>query len=794
VKRALPILLALLGCQPRPTEAPPRIIPAGALTFSFPHRASGAFRVARTADAFLDIRTLKVGDGPAQRVDDRTIAYQDGDTRILHVAGNGRVEELRHALSHAKPLAYDVRLGPGLARLRVVEDRVEALDHRGVALLRTEPAFLTDANGQRRDLAPELTPNGDSWSLRWLVPDEGLTYPLDIDPAWTVTTSLAQARRNNTLHILPSGKVLAVGGANAARVNLTSVESWDPTTGSWTSAGSLQKPRAYHAASTLPSGKIFIAGGFEPGTEKTAEVFDPAAGTSTTVAAAAPKTISLWAKSTILSPSTVLVAFDGSSATFDLSTGAWTEAPYVTDRDEPRITLLASGNVLLVGGDLSQAEVFDATTKAWKNVAAGKVKRHTPEVVTLPSGKALVAGGFGDTSSELYDPIADTWTSTPPLSIGHSFGGMVVLSTGKALIMAGDIETGLTDRVELYDPIANTWSNAGRLIAPLDDFGFVALPGGKAMVAGGSNGVPVATAQVFDPQANGKPCASGAECSSGFCVDGACCDRSACSSGETCAGSGAPGTCLKKDASTCAKDGDCGSAHCVDGVCCDNVCDGICAACNLVGSEGKCTAVVAGDPPHGMRGTCPGDGACRARCGGVDKTKCTQFPGAPVVCAAAQCVDGRETSVRGCDGAGACTMAASRDCAPYRCGATACPTQCQDDSECVEGNSCDIVTRKCVITATCEGPHAVKSPDGIVTSCAPFRCAGGRCIDACNDSSACAAGFVCDVTSKRCVVPVAETSDGGCSMGAHSSSTPLTLIALLCARLVITRRRPRTRR
>jgi hypothetical protein len=374
------------------------------------------------------------------------------------------------------------------------------------------------------------------------------------------------------------------------------------------------------------------------------------------------------------------------------------------------------------------------------------------------------------------------------MSSQHAYAGSVVLPSGRVLMVAGDLVDGTTAATDLYDPTSNTWIFAGNIASPRDDFGLALLASGKVMIAGGSNGAPVPIVEIFDPLANGNACLGPGECTSGNCVEGVCCATSSCASGLTCAGSGAPGTCLAADGSKCTKDAECGSAHCVDGTCCESACADRCAACDVKGSEGKCVPVAAGDDPHGSRSACTGSGACRARCGGVDPKACTQFPGSAIACAPPSCTNGEESRPSGCDGAGQCVPPVTRACAPYVCGATQCKTECSADDDCAAGNTCDLVSRKCVVAATCDGDHTVRSPDGNAKDCTPFRCGGAKCLDACADSSACAEGFLCDTASSRCVPGAndAATSSGGgfafATAGAWSGGAWLMAMLVAAAR------------
>ncbi len=97
------------------------------------------------------------------------------------------------------------------------------------------------------------------------------------DPAtglWTPAGDLTVARgdlASGTL--LPDGRVLAAGGNGPS-----SSELFDPATGLWSPTGPLAGPRSYHSATLLPSGKVVVVGGFAGANLATTEVYDPGTG------------------------------------------------------------------------------------------------------------------------------------------------------------------------------------------------------------------------------------------------------------------------------------------------------------------------------------------------------------------------------------------------------------------------------------------------------------------------------------------------------------------------------------
>src|SRR5262249_52906056 len=92
--------------------------------------------------------------------------------------------------------------------------------------------------------------------------------------------SMSSARYVHSQALLPSGKVLVVGGETS--VPLTSAELYDPNTNAWTAAGALTTARIGQTETVLTSGKVLVVGGYNAGAGgvlKTAQIYDPASNT-----------------------------------------------------------------------------------------------------------------------------------------------------------------------------------------------------------------------------------------------------------------------------------------------------------------------------------------------------------------------------------------------------------------------------------------------------------------------------------------------------------------------------------
>ncbi|MFM8430915.1 MAG: Kelch repeat-containing protein, partial [Holophagaceae bacterium] len=96
-----------------------------------------------------------------------------------------------------------------------------------------------------------------------------------------------------------------------------------------------------------------------------------------------------------------------------------------TGRSGHTVTVLSDGKILVTGGYsasntvLSSVEVYDPVANTWTTKASMSTARHFHKATLMPDGKVLVTGGAGTSASspsylnsvEVYDPVANTWTS-----------------------------------------------------------------------------------------------------------------------------------------------------------------------------------------------------------------------------------------------------------------------------------------------------------------------------------------------------------------------------------------------
>src|ERR1035437_10985201 len=124
-------------------------------------------------------------------------------------------------------------------------------------------------------------------------------------------------------------------------------------------------------------------------------------------------------------------------------------------RTQGTATLLADGRVLVAGGGntaaptfaaTASAEIYDPASNSW-TVAASMAGPRTLHTATLLSdGEVLVAGGATaytsslgtvTASAEIYDPRADAWHATAPMSAARYIGSATSLANGRVLVVGG---------------------------------------------------------------------------------------------------------------------------------------------------------------------------------------------------------------------------------------------------------------------------------------------------------------------------------------------------------------------
>lgn len=178
------------------------------------------------------------------------------------------------------------------------------------------------------------------------------------------------------------------------------------------------------------------------------------------------------------------------------------------------MTLLASGNVLVAGGEsgkggsakncpsLRTAELFNPHTGKWSLTGAMTVPRSEHSATLLADGRVLVTGGYTDggdggevlASAELYNPSTGKWTKTGAMHVARCYHTATLLPDGKVLVAGGFGETNSAITTELYNPVTEKWTFTGLMNAKHSEHTATLLSDGRVLVVGGD---PIL--EIYDP-------------------------------------------------------------------------------------------------------------------------------------------------------------------------------------------------------------------------------------------------------------------------------------------------------
>lgn len=159
----------------------------------------------------------------------------------------------------------------------------------------------------------------------------------------------------------------------------------------------------------------------------------------------------------------------------------WTHGPdMATGRVAFVSARLSDGRILAAGGTYNSpaasatAELLDSAGSAWSPTGSMSVARRYFSGAVLAGDRVLVAGGAGNgvsaaqASAELWTPTTGAFAATGPMNVARQSFSLTALPDGRALAAGGspDLSSGAgSPTTELYDPLTNSWSLGGALRA-----------------------------------------------------------------------------------------------------------------------------------------------------------------------------------------------------------------------------------------------------------------------------------------------------------------------------------------
>jgi len=228
---------------------------------------------------------------------------------------------------------------------------------------------------------------------------------------------------------------------------------------SFSPAASMGTARWSPGAAALPDGRVLVAGGRDGSTNETntAEIYDPVSDT--------------WSPAASMS----------------------------INRYGPAAVPLPNGKILFAGGRInageatSSAEIYDPATNTWSPTGSMTQARYLPVAAPLPDGRVLVSGGFSGTptssylsSTEIYDPVAGTFSPGNPLSTARSGPASSPLLDGRVLVAGGSNTSGTISSVEIFDPVSGNYSPGTSLTSGVSGARASLMPDGKVLIIGGN--------------------------------------------------------------------------------------------------------------------------------------------------------------------------------------------------------------------------------------------------------------------------------------------------------------------
>jgi len=154
--------------------------------------------------------------------------------------------------------------------------------------------------------------------------------------------------------------------------------------------------------------------------------------------------------------------------------------------------ILNNGQILFAG--ILGCEVYDPTTQTSTNIASMNTPRIRSASILLPNGNVLLTGGTttinganGLTSTEIYDPNANTWAVGPTMAAGRADHNMITMTNGEVLIVGGNTSSGLVDH---FDPNTATISTPANLQYTFRGSVLANQPNGDVLISGKAQNGP----------------------------------------------------------------------------------------------------------------------------------------------------------------------------------------------------------------------------------------------------------------------------------------------------------------
>ena len=251
-----------------------------------------------------------------------------------------------------------------------------------------------------------------------------------------VATLSGTPRTGHTATLLANGKVLVTGGIQAMPVTPTqlqpireivnSTELYDPATDTWTPGPNMATPRAGHSAIVRPNGTVALVGGIS------------------------------WDSNILLG---WLPAVRRSMDLYNPTTNTMATGPQMaTARSLIDAVDLGNGRYLVAGGinaisiipfnpgnPTNAAEIYDAVANTWTSVGALATARGNHRGWPLGNGRFLLTGGASGSilsptplnSTEIFNAATNTFSAGPAMNFARAGAAEVMNHQGQVQVFGG---------------------------------------------------------------------------------------------------------------------------------------------------------------------------------------------------------------------------------------------------------------------------------------------------------------------------------------------------------------------
>lgn len=306
-----------------------------------------------------------------------------------------------------------------------------------------------------------------------------------LDDAFTPGPIMTAPRSMHTQTLLNDGRTLFVGGVNATNDPQATCEIYDPVTDSFSAVASMSLPRMGHTTTLLPSGEVWVTGGLDAVT---------------------------------VVPSQTQALCDATDKTeiYDPVTDTWSPTPDLLTKRAAHFAILRPDGKVLVGGGIwgsalfgiclfpaveASCDIYDPVTGSMVAGPSMATARSLVEPLDLGGDRWLLAGGISVISTtnpgiptataEIYDAVADTWTTVGSMATARGYHRGWAIGNGQYMLAggaAGDLLTPIPlDSVEVFSTATNLFTAGPSMTIPRAAPAVFLTPQGQVHVLGGGS-------------------------------------------------------------------------------------------------------------------------------------------------------------------------------------------------------------------------------------------------------------------------------------------------------------------